>query len=261
MKKHRVFGICIVFILFVVVVILISSKVIGVEVQNLGLKTKNDSGKIFITIGDSITARDKQLYGTKEPYVGYQQHIKEALNMDMYINLGISGATIARGTEYLRGLSKLLIDFNAEDVDFIIIQAGTNDFALGVPLGDKSELTKENPDRYNFYGGYVGLVKDLKRNNPNVEIYLWTPTKRDCTKFNNNCTNINGNHLEEYVGVIKQIGTYLDVKVVDMYEIEELTNETLNIYTVDGLHLNNKGYELVAKKFINEYIKTKELAK
>lgn len=92
----------------------------------------------------------------------------------------------------------------------------------------------------------------MLRNNPNVEIYLWTPTKRVYAKFNNNCININGNHLEECVGVIKQIGTYLDVKVVDMYEIEELTNETLNIHTVDGLHSivnTNRSLKYKKKKY------------
>lgn len=44
-------------------------------------------------------------------------------------------------------------------------------------------------------------MNGVLRNNPNVEIYLWTPIKKDCAKFNNNCININGNHLEEYVGV------------------------------------------------------------
>lgn len=221
---------------------------------DLDIESALSKEKIFITLGDSITARDKQVYGgVEEPYIGYQQIIKEELNMDRYFNLGISGATIARGTEYLRGLSKLVNDFTFDGVDFIIVSAGTNDFALGVPLGDKEEIMKDNPDRYTFYGGYAGLVRDLKRNNDGIAIYLFTPTKRDCEKFEGICKNKNEIYLSQYVDAIKEVAEHYEVNVVDMYEIEEINLETLKKYTVDGLHLNNKGYELIANEFIKTY--------
>lgn len=224
------------------------------DVKKVEKVEKKNKG-VFATIGDSISARDTQSYNDEKPYKGYQQFIKEGLDMEGYINLGISGATIARGTEYLRGLSKIAMDYTLGDVDFIIVQAGTNDFALNVPLGNKSELTKKEPDRYNFYGGYSGLVKDLKRNNENVDIYLWTPTQRDCKKFKGTCVNENGNSLKEYVDIIKEVGKHHDVNVVDMYNIKNISQETLRKYTEEGLHLNNDGYRVVANKFMEEYEK------
>ena len=173
--------------------------------------------------------------------------------MDGYINLGISGATIARGTEYLRGLSKIAMDYTFDNVEFIIVQAGTNDFALNVPLGTVEEFHKEKPDRYTFYGGYAGLIKDLKRNNEGVDIYLFTPTQRNCKAFNDTCTNEAGINIVQYVKAIKDVGEHYGVKVIDMYGVENISGENIAKYTVDGLHLNDDGYRIIANKFIKEF--------
>ena len=173
--------------------------------------------------------------------------------MGNYVNLGVSGITIANNLEDTRGLTKIANDFTFGDAEFIIVFAGTNDFKLGTPLGNKSDLTKAQLDRYNFYGAYAGLVKDLKRNHPGADIYLFTPTKRDCKEFEGVCRNKNGNYLVEFVKATIDVAKEFDVHVVDMYGIKEMKQSNLGNYTVDGLHLNNRGYEVVAKKFIEEY--------
>ena len=214
--------------------------------------------RFFVSLGDSITARDGKPYPEKEGkdefYIGYQQHIKQELKMDRYINLGSSGATIARGSDYLRGLSKIAGEFTFEGAEFIIIQAGTNDFSREVPLGDISEFKKVEPDRYNFYGGYAGLVSDLKARNEGIPIYLFTPTRRDCTNFQKGCKNKNGNTLDEFSQAIKDVAKYYDVHVVDMYGLPHIKQGNLDKYMVDGgLHPNNRGYRLMANKFISDF--------
>ena len=221
---------------------------------------KKDS--IYVTIGDSITARDRQQFNPDEsPYVGFQHTINEKLGYDNFINIGISGSTIARGTPYLRGLSKLCdAMYFGNNVDFILIGAGTNDFGQSTPLGTPEEMAKHTPNPYNFYGGYTKLIKDIRRNNPSAQIILWTPMQRSGNNPSYRPNNL-GLTLYDYVEATKKIGETLDVDVIDVFGSPKMSIRNVYLYTDSaGLHPTNDGYVILGE-ILSEGIKLAQEAR
>lgn len=202
----------------------------------------------FAVIGDSITAQDGKKYpNSNVTAIGYQKTIKDRLGFDGYINLGVSGAPVAENTKNGNGLYSITKDFNLNNVDYIIIAAGTNDYRLDVPLGDKSEISKKHKNTNTFYGAYSKLIENIIRNNPDAQIQLWTPLARKNSGYNTYNKNKRGHTLIDYIVAIRYIADYYNLSVCDMFKNSGITLRNIHEYTYDGLHPNNEGYELIGE--------------
>lgn len=65
-----------------------------------------------------------------------------------------------------------------------------------------------------------------------------------------------GESLSEYVSAMRQIFGEYEISYIDLYEngIPKPITNTGDAYTVDGVHPNDNGYQLIAEK-ISEHLK------
>lgn len=231
LKKINIKVLCIVilaFILGVIFCILINynklfgeSKVIIKE----KVEIKNDDNYVFL--GDSIF----EMYDL-DKYFG---------NLPV-INSGVSGNT---SEEVLARLKRGVYRFNPSKV-FILI--GTNDIRGKDRIDEDTVVNIQK------------IVQEIKKNRPHAEIYVQsiyplntTDNPKISKKTVSGRTNENIMEINE---LIKKMCKIEKVTYIDMYSLLVDDENQLKLeYTVEGLHISDKGYEVITEemmKYIND---------
>lgn len=170
----------------------------------------------------------------------------------------------------------MLVQGMGEDIDAIVIFAGTNDYNAGVPLGEWYEEVWRNvplPDgevgsrRYrkpamdaNTFRGRINRLMDyLKTHFPTKQVIVLTPLHRGFAQFS--AENVQpeeaypnkiGVYVDEYVQVLKETGNVWAVPVIDLNSISGLypMNDAQACYfhraDTDRLHPNAEGHRRMA---------------
>ena len=227
-KQNKKF-IIIIYILFFVCLILMSFllyhfKTFNHNAAKKALKElKAPEKENYVFLGDSITYRyDLEKYFKNLPVV----------------NSGVNGN---RTIDILNDMKKRVYDYNPTKV-FILI--GTND--LNILYNLEVEEIFENIQK---------IVEDIEENRPYTKIYLESilPINHDV-----NHTDPRTKEYEKIIELNKKIKSYAKDKNIDYIDLfNELKDEEGKLkkdYTNDGLHLNNKGYEVVTE-ILKKYLK------
>lgn len=198
--------------------------------------------KKIVFFGDSITEIGVQKGG----YIDLiQQKLIENNQTDQYelVGAGIGGNKIY--DLYFR-LEKDVLDFHP-DVVFIFV--GVNDVWHKDDFG-----TGTDPDRFDKF--YTAIIEKIKAQG--AEVVCVTPAViGEKTDF----SNPQDGDLNEYAKMVRNIAAKTDSKLIDLRKIfleYNLTNNPNNadrgILTVDRVHLNQTGNELVAELFLQAFI-------
>lgn len=136
------------------------------------------------------------------------------------------------------GILGRLSEVTSSKPDKIFIMIGTNDLAYGKKVDD-------------IIGNYTKIIAQIKDDSPTTKLYVQSVLPVEdalhYTRPNAEIININ----DQLIEICKAEGiTYIDLHSVFSDENGKLNKE----YSIDGLHLNGKGYE-VWKKQIVEYLK------
>lgn len=157
-------------------------------------------------------------------------------------------------TDYFEDVVYDLSMMKLEDIDTIILVYGMNDYHGAVEMSNPENLY----DPYTFMGAIRSSVKYLRDALPRSRIILVTPTYSWYPSRGLTCENYNtGNGvLEDYVNAEIAVAKELDLEVIDLYHdfYEHEKYEDWQIYTVDGLHPNEKGRTLIANA-LADYLK------
>ena len=209
-------------------------------------------GKKINFLGDSIT----EGCGASSPDKCYVSLMKEYNSLAEARNYGQGGTRIARQSEMKdpneprdQDFLKRMWDMDP-DADVIVVFGGTNDYGNGqAPLG-----TIEDTEIYTFYGAVRTLCVEIIKKYPTSAIVFITPLHR----WNENGglgtwkpEGVVQHPLCDYVKAIKEVCECYSVPVLDLFGAGSMPvhiQPWQGIYTVDGLHPNDKGYELLAKK-------------
>jgi lysophospholipase L1-like esterase len=137
-----------------------------------------------------------------------------------------------------------------KDADAVVVFGGTNDFGHGdAPLGEFSDRTQDT-----FYGACHVLFEYLINTYPEATIVVMTPLHRG------NEDNVRGDGfkpvgtiapLVTYVNIIKEVAEYYSLPVLDMWSVSGIQPKVPVIkqkYCPDGLHPNDAGHALMAKR-------------
>lgn len=192
-------------------------------------------------LGDSITAGSGSSDKEKTCFVALMQNKYGALCR----NYGIGGTRIARkkapsetavhDLDYCGRYEKM-----DNDADMVFVFGGTNDYGHGdAPIGEFDDR-----DVYTFYGALHTLFTGLINKYPTSKICVITPLHRLVE------TNQNG-QLKTFVNVIREVAEYYSLPVLDLYAnlgINPQVPIMKETYMPDGLHPNDKGYEIIAEK-------------
>lgn len=201
-------------------------------------------------LGDSIT----EGAGASCPEKGYVSVFNRISGADVK-NYGVGGTRIAR-QRHPSSEPRFDLDFVRrvddmdEDADIVAVFGGTNDYGHGdAPLG-----TFESRDVYTFYGAMHTLCQKLINKYPKTVIIFITPLHRLNEKLGLNDWGIrNAAPLSVYVDIIKEVARYYSLPVLDLYAMSGLQPEIdviRELYMPDGLHPNDAGAELIAKRIM-----------
>lgn len=156
----------------------------------------------------------------------------------------------ANGTEYYEDTIRELAAADVKQAEVILILYGTNDYFDGRPLDNPGEPY----DEYTFGGALRSGLRYLRSCNPEARILLSTPTYVWLLRRQQTCEEYvaNGLVLEDYVEMIRKIGQEEQVEVVDLYHdfYPHDSWEDWSLYTVDGVHPNEAGCQLIADRFV-----------
>lgn len=251
MKKKSIISlVCVTIVLLIIILVGYNVWVNNKDINSHIFYGKN---KNYISVGDSITYNDgKEYQNTNITAKGYQTLMNEEIGFSSVKNFGISGASMAKPLDYPKHGS-LSIDDGKKDyssANLVTIFAGTNDFRLNLKLGRIGNISNKDFNINTFYGAYRYLIEDIQKQNPTAKIYLFTPIQRNNAGYDTKYRNIAGHTLIDYVNAVKNIGKLYNLPVIDLYSASGINEDNLKSYTVDGLHPNNSGYQLIAKQIL-----------
>ncbi len=213
------------------------------------------NGKVINFLGDSIT----EGVGTSAACCRYDSRAAEMLGAKNN-NYGVSGTRLAYQTFpgekpqhdlYFLGRAYRM-DTNA---DMVVVYGGVNDYIHG----DAYFGTLEDTTVLTFCGAVYKLMTYLKEAYPDKPIVFMTPAHM---YFRENTDRLpsprvekrDARRLQEYVDVIKARGKEFGIPVLDLFEklpIDPNDQADYDKYTVDGLHFNDLGHEVLANTLVD----------
>lgn len=203
--------------------------------------------------GDSITWQDKKLYTTGPDTgtyaIGYQTLVRNKVNFFHHNNYGVSGDALSAsnpddGKCWVRDSATWAV------ADVFTLAHGTNDFRLNRPLGTTSDYINATGD-LTFYGALREFIDYCYGANSEYKIILITPIQRN-NFYDTFDPNALGHTLNDYADAIRFVGERESLSVVDLLRYGGINLHNLSTYTIDGLHPNNLGYEVMAAQIIAE---------
>lgn len=222
-------------------------------------------GKKVAYLGDSMT--DPHSTSTT---AWYWQYMKELMNMDHYVY-----ARSGYQWTHIYQMAQKLYNERGQDIDAILIWAGTNDYRetpVGEFFTEKDTLTNYNGKsvarRYRthimtdstFCGRINKVMSFLKTHYPTKQIIIMTPIHRGHADFSErnvqpdeNFTNATGIYLEPYIDALKAAGQYWSVPVIDLYSLSglypvyESNTPYISKEKTDRLHPNALGHYRLAR--------------
>ena len=169
----------------------------------------------YVFLGDSIT----DFYDLSKYYEGLP-----------IVNSGINGNSTK---DILENMQDRVYRYNPSKV---IILIGVNDVVYDISMDE----TISNIDK---------IIKGIKNNLPNCEIYVESiyPVNHDIRR--NNAGNRENSDIKEINEKLEDYCEDNDITYIDMYDLLKDDDDNLKEeYTKDGLHLSDKGYEVVTKE-------------
>jgi lysophospholipase L1-like esterase len=164
-------------------------------------------------------------------------------------NYQLTGAGIGGNKVYDLYL-RLEDDVLAKKPTTVVIWVGVNDVWHKRSFG-----TGTDPDKFEKF--YNALIKKLQERN--IKVYICTPAViGEKTDFSNE---LDGD-LNKYSSIIRDIAKKNNCPLIDLrkafleYNLaHNPENQSMNILTTDGVHLNDKGNRLVAEEMFKALVK------
>ena len=175
-----------------------------------------------------------------------------------YDDFRVQQATVIRepATEHFAQVVDEMEQIDFENLKYLILEYGTNDYFAGVPVNNQ----RDPYDAYTFEGALRSSLEILRKSLPDVQIILISPTYNWYLNTMETCENkeFGGGYLSEYVDVISQIAEEYGMEYIDLYTdfYPRTAIEEALIYTSDGIHPNVDGRVKIAHA-IAEYIENK----
>ncbi|MGN1317298.1 MAG: SGNH/GDSL hydrolase family protein [Acutalibacteraceae bacterium] len=195
-------------------------------------------GKKWACLGDSITYGYSLANANESRYTTL---VSKECGVVSY-NYGFSGSRItAAGDETTTTYTRSMViryESMIDDADIITVFGGINDANNNLPLGEFGDT-----DIYTFYGALDTLINGLQSKYAGKPIGFITPLNYG----------ENAQH-EKYVNAILDICGKYAIPVLDMYHeglISTRTDALSALYFADGLHPNELGHQVMARKIAN----------
>lgn len=200
-----------------------------------GKPTLSRDLKQLSCIGDSNT--QKQYPELLQQELGSTYQVK---------NFGKGGATLIDGSLFPYQETKTYkrsLKFKAE---IVLIMMGTNDANPKWCVDTERKTDFEGSVQQEFKSEYLKLIEVYRKNNPQSEIYLLSPLPVWAKKKPDN-TNLKGRKEQLNKWVLPLVQEIANEENLPLIDVHKLMRKGFK-YTTDGVHLNEEGYQVLAKK-------------
>ena len=213
------------------------------------------NGKIIDFLGDSITegvgVSDCEKYR-------YDNVLRRACSLKAVYNYGIGGTRLAHqrmpSEEPRRDLCFCGRAYNMyPDADIVVVYGGINDYIHGdAPIGEMGDRTPAT-----FCGAVWFLMDLLKKKYAGKTIVFMTPAHCNFKGVSDKEVSPRPMKLSDampvigYVNIILETAKQFDIPVLDLYHdlgIDPNRDEDREKLTADGLHFNDAGQAILAKR-------------
>ncbi len=204
------------------------------------------NGKRAYFFGDSICAA--AVYDGAGSRYGWPGRIKDQYGLGEIRNCGGDGASVSncRGNNLIYNQ---VTNNKTGKPDFVLLEGGVNDAWDNCPVGTMVEASPAETDISKldldtFAGGLERLLYQAKKQYPNAKIGFII-----MFKLRGSLTTGSLADMSEYVEMTKKICDKWDIPYLNLYEDMRFNvnfKVNSNINTVDGIHPNEKGYDLLA---------------
>ena len=194
-------------------------------------------------LGDSITVG----FGSSEYRYSYVGRFLEKYPQATIRSYCVGGSCISDRCVW--GVESMCqrIEKMDPDADLVVVFGGTNDFECSVPLGTPQDRKGDT-----FYGGCYEMLEKLRRKYPNRPIVVATPLHRRGENDASNAERRLQAPLDTYAAIVWEVAHRFGCPIIDLNRLlPEFRTEPLGrgeSLTVDGLHPNDEGYELIFSK-------------
>ena len=221
-------------------------------------------GMIF---GDSLFGNNGRVYNyPNAPYnisengtlcKGYVQIMEEELGVTL-VNRAVGGWGTPQAwnaTSHPYCIQNLTTN-DLADIDFVILSFATNDAKSGEQYGELGKTTDTTFPTKTFLGAYRNCINHILTLKPSVKIILWTSIPRDYLPgesghFGIDTPNANGLTLADFNQGVRDLGQLYSFPIVDMFLNSNLNTFNIPLYTFEGVHLTNPGYQFVKPYMLN----------
>lgn len=195
--------------------------------------------KKWLALGDGQTEQNS--YKTTP----YTETVQAAFGISQVLNYGEDGSTLAmKSADDTDAMCERARSLPA-DMDLVTVFGGGEDMRADIPLG-----TLDDGSAQTFYGGADKLCRTLLETYVGKTIVFITPTQQ------NKDFAVNGEGLSaaDYADALKNVCRKYSIPVYDANgegAICTAVDAHKNLYTADGLYLNDAGHALIANGLFN----------
>lgn len=206
--------------------------------------TASKNNRYILALGDSLTYGIGDL--REKGYIGQLKEILNAAESSAHYQV----LNYAIPNQESEGVVKQLLNVNisekVNEVDYVILYIGTNDFRYssgGNFLSiDQSKLNKEREEYLNHIQTILNSIRFLNKDVPVIVLGLYNPFPDD--------HHIDRHITEWNIALKTTIEKESNTHFIPTNDLFRQKNKKL--YFDDALHLNHTGYHLIAKRISKE---------
>lgn len=186
---------------------------------------------------------------------GYQSRIKEQFAFRATNNYCYSGFSLGALSDDDTNsiMAAKAQSWTGASGDIWTLDTVTNDFKRNIPIGTVSDFANATgiTTYYGALRAFADKVKELS--GENAVIVCSNALKRNNNGYTSTSENTAGATLLDYEYALMYVCVLNGWRFIDQYRLSGITDETLAITTLDGLHLNNFGYGIASKPWIEQF--------
>ena len=184
---------------------------------------------------------------------GYQTLIKECFNFTETYNHCYSGYSLG-GTSNSdsNAIMSKASSWSGSQGDIWTLDTITNDFKRNIPIGSVSDY--ENATGFATYYGALRAFRDrvIELSGDTAIVICSNALRRNNSSYTSTSKNTQDHTLVDYEKALIRVAVLNNWYFVDQYRLSGITDDTITLTTLDGLHLNNFGYTLAVKPWIEQ---------
>jgi len=196
----------------------------------LGIRGGSFFNRKDIAIGEWTLIGDSITFGR------YYEYVAEALPVPVINNIAVGGRWMSGSGGMWKEKDNV-----TTTTELITIMGGTNDQGGNATIGTLQPVGSAF-NTNTFVGAYQTLIEGLLARIPKAIIILLTPSRA----WTDNTGTTERTSMKEYADMVKQIGQFYGLPVVDLYNEMGLNKLTQSIYLGDGLHPSVAGKRRIA---------------